>query len=127
MMVVVISVVCMCSTVSAQDMSARTSYTASCSSTLSVSGTTGTCTSDATGYYGETTKIVMVQYLQKKSASGSWSNVCSWSETDNSYRGYMVRTKYNLSTGTYRLKTVFTVYAGSNSEVLTKYSSSKTV
>lgn len=127
MIVVVISVVCMCSTVSAQDILTRTSYTASCSSVLSVSGTTGTCTSSATGYYGETTKIVMVQYLQKKSASGSWSSVCSWSETYNSYRGYMAKTKYNLSSGTYRLKTVFTVYAGSNSEVLTKYSSSKTI
>lgn len=123
----VISIVCLCGTVSAQGASVYNLYTSSCSSTLSVSGTTATCTSEALGYYGETTKISMVQTLQKKTASGSWSKISSWSEVDTGYRGYMSNKKYSLSSGTYRLKTVFTVYAGSNSETITKYSSNKTI
>ena len=79
------------------------------------------------GYSGETTKIVMEQTLQKKTSSGGWSEVASWSETDTGYIGSATNTKSSLSSGTYRLKTVFTVYAGSDYEVLTKYSTEKTV
>jgi hypothetical protein len=36
-------------------------YTSDCYSSLSISGSTATCTSSATGYYGETTKISVYQ------------------------------------------------------------------
>lgn len=123
----VVAVVCLSGTVFAQEVSVCNLYTSSCSSTLSASGTTATCTSEAIGYYGETTKISMVQTLQKKTASGNWSKVSSWSEVDTGYRGYMSNKKYSLSSGTYRLKTVFKVYAGSKYETITKYSSNKTI
>ncbi|MDE5830274.1 MAG: hypothetical protein K2H53_00820 [Clostridia bacterium] len=98
------------------------SYTHECSSTLSISGTTATCKSSVTGYYNETTKIVIVQTLQKKNSSDNWDDICSWSDTIYSFQGSLTNTKTSLSSGTYRLKTVATVYAGTANETITKYS-----
>lgn len=126
-LIFVLSIIAVSSVVSASEISIYTLYTSSCNSTLTTSGTTATCTSKATGYLGETTKIIFNQTLQKKSSSGAWNNFDSWSETVYSYKGSVSNTKYSLSSGTYRLKTVFTVYAGTNSEEITKYSSEKTI
>lgn len=65
------------------------SYTHSCSSELTTSGTTATCTSKATGYYNKTTKIVFKQTLQKKNSSGGWDDVtnATWTSTVYSYQG----------------------------------------
>lgn len=125
--VIVVSVMCFGMVASAEGAVPFTIYTYSTTSTLTISGTKATCVSKATGYSGETTKIVMEQTLQKKTSSGGWSEVASWSETDTGYIGSATNTKSSLSSGTYRLKTVFTVYAGSDYEVLTKYSTEKTV
>lgn len=103
------------------------SYTSECSSTLSISGTTATCKSSVTGYYNETTKIVITQTLQKKNSSGDWDDVCSWNGTIYSFQGSLTNTKSSLSSGTYRLKTVATVYAGTANETITKYSKEKTI
>ena len=102
-------------------------YTESYSSTLLVSGNTATCKSALTGYYGETTQIVIGQYLQKKSSSGNWTTVKSASTTINYYKGSFTKTYTGLSSGTYRLKSSFVVYAGSNFETLLKYSAEKTI
>ena len=105
------------------------SYTKYCSSELTISGTTATCTSNATGYVNETTKIIFNQTLQKQNSSGSWSDVtsASWTKTVYYYKGSATNTKSSLASGTYRLKTVFTVYAGSSYETITKYSSEKVI
>ncbi len=124
---VIISLLSLYTVVSASGMSLYTSYLYTCSSTLSISGTTATCLSKATGYYGETTKIVIDQILQKKTSSGGWSEEESWSETDTSYIGSATNYAYNLSSGTYRLKSVFTVYVGDDSEEIIKYSFEKTI
>lgn len=103
------------------------SYTRECSSDLSISGTTATCESSVTGYYNKTTKIVITQTLQKKNSSGNWDDICSWSGTIYSFQGSLINTKSSLSSGTYRLKTVATVYAGTSNETITKYSKEKTI
>ena len=113
--------------VSASDMSLFTTYLHSCSSTLSISGTTATCSSKASGYYGEATSVKIEQSLEMKKSSGKWEEVDSWSETDEGYVGSATNYKYNLSKGTYRLKSTFTVYCGSDYEVVEKYSYEKTV
>ena len=124
---IVISMLVLCTVVSANGISLHTTYLMTCSSTLTISGTTATCLSKATGYYGETTKITISQTLQKKNSSGDWEYVDSWIETDDGYIGSATNYKYNLSSGTYRLKSVFTVYAGSDSETVEKCSFEKTV
>ncbi|MDE6425565.1 MAG: hypothetical protein K2K89_05460 [Ruminococcus sp.] len=98
------------------------SYISDCSSNLSISGTTATCKSSVTGYYDKTTKIVITQTLQKKNSSDKWEDVCSWNDTIYSFKGSLTNTKSSLSSGTYRLKTVATVYAGTEHETITKYS-----
>lgn len=93
---------------------------------LTISRTTATCSSKATGYLG-TTKNVIEQTLQKKTSSGTWSKVNGWSETDSGYKGSATNKEYNLTSGTYRLKTVFTVYAGSDFEEIEKLSIEVTI
>jgi hypothetical protein len=105
----------------------RFQYISSCSSTLTTSGTTATGISKVTGYNGETTKIVITQTLQRKNSYGNWVYVQSYSGTYYYFKATLSKTYSNLSSGTYRLKSVFTVYAGSNSETVTKYSSEKTI
>lgn len=125
--VMIVSIFCFGIAVSAEIIAPCTLYTDSASSTLTISETTATCSSTAKGYANVTTKIVIKQTLQKKSSSGIWCKVASWSETDTGYKGSATNTKSGLSSGTYRLKTIFTVYAGSDYETITKYSSEKTV
>lgn len=127
MAVLVICVASVSNTVFAVEITPYWSYTSTCSSTLSISGRTATCTSKATGYLGTTTKIVISQTLQKEVSSNKWSEIESWSETVNSFVGSATNYSYNLSNGTYRLKSVFTVYSGSKHETITKYSSEKTI
>lgn len=103
------------------------SYTRDCSSELSISGTTATCESSVNGYYDKTTKIVINQTLQKKNSSGDWEYVYSWYDTIYNYSGSLTNTKSSLSGGTYRLKTVATVYSGTANETITKYSKEKTI
>ena len=126
-LVLIISTLVLCTVVSANGISLHTTYLMTCSSTLTISGTTATCDSNATGYYGETTKIAISQTLQKKTSDEKWEYVDSWSETDQGYKGSATNYKYNLSSGTYRLKSVFTVYAGNDSETIEKCSFEKTV
>lgn len=97
------------------------SYTSDCSSSLSISGSTATCESKLLGYSGTTTKIVVKQILQKNN-SGRWEDICSWTHTSYTFFASVTNYKYSLTSGTYRLKSVFTVYSGSNYETITKYS-----
>lgn len=127
-LVLIISTLVLCTVVSANGASLYTTYLYTCSSTLTISGTTATCLSKATGYYGETTQITISQTLQKKNSSGDWEYVNSWIETDVGYIGSATNYEYNLTKGeTYRLKSVFTVYAGNDSETIEKCSFEKTV
>ena len=109
------------------DISIQNLYTYSCTSKLSISGSTASCVSEVNGYSGKTTKIVITQILQKKNSSGSWSNAKSSNKTVNSSSGSLSSTYSGLAKGTYRLVTSATVYAGNNREVVTSYSSTKTV
>ena len=97
------------------------SYTNSAYSSLYFSGKTAYCSSSVYGYSGTTTKIVVNQYLQKKSGS-SWSNVWSWHYTFNSWYCNYDNSRSSLASGTYRVKTVAKVYSGSNYETVTTYS-----
>ncbi|MBP1564569.1 MAG: hypothetical protein J6A58_02285 [Oscillospiraceae bacterium] len=108
--------------ISAENISPYSLYLKSTSSELSISNSTATCTSGATGYSGTTTKINIVQTLEVKGFAYTWIIVDIWSETDTGYRGNATNTKSNLPSGTYRLKSVFTAYSGNNSEEITAYS-----
>lgn len=103
------------------------SYTSNCTSTLLLSGSTLTCDSYIEGYYNITDKIVVYQYLQRKNASNEWVTIYSWYNVINNHIGSVINYRYSVASGTYRLKTTFEVYSGTNYETITKYSKIRTV
>jgi len=117
-----IMITMMCS-ITAYAVDAKYSYTTSATSTLTITSGTAYCKSTAKGN-STVTEIDAVQYLEKKSGS-NWVAVSggTWSGSANTRVLNMSNSKSNLSGGTYRLRTVFTVYNGSNSETVEKISS----
>lgn len=91
---------------------------------------TATCKSSYYASNSLVSSISATQTLEKKGLFGIYSSVsgASWTKTVNSSNLSMSNTKSNLSSGTYRLKTVFTVTLSSGtSETVTVYSTEKTV
>lgn len=101
-------------------------YTSDVTTDLSISGSQATITVGFTGYNGVTTKCTIDFILQKKYLFFFWSDVCSWSTTIYSYQGSYAPTFSLTEHGTYRVKAVYTVYSGSESETITDYSSEVT-
>ena len=104
---------------------ARYAYTTSVTSTLTISNGTAYCKSSAKGN-STVTKIDGIQYLEKKNGD-KWEVIDSWSDSLSRNSLNMSNSKDNISSGTYRVKAVFTVYSGSSSEVVEKISTEKTV
>ena len=102
-------------------------YTNSVNSTLIVSGKTAYCESTITGD-STVTKIYATQYLEKKNGS-KWEVVSkgTWSDSVNGKSLSMSNSKDNLDSGTYRVRTVGTVYSGSKSEPVEKTSKEVTI
>ena len=110
-----------------QPVSPAYSYTSSCSSDLYVSGTTLSCGSTLFGYSGTTTKIEVFQTLQMLNSYGTWNDMCHWRDTSYTFNASVTNNRYSSANGTYRLRTIFTVYSGTNYETITKYSNNKTL
>lgn len=111
-------------TVAAEETSTqpRWSYTSHTITDLIVTTTgTASCSASATGYYGTATKVQIKMQLQQYLAL-QWTTIAEWNGTFNNYRGVLDKTKTLTSTGNYRVKAVYTVYAGSASEQSTAYS-----
>lgn len=118
---------CFCTMVFAGTLTPRYMYTSSIRSSLTISGSTATCTSEVKGYLGETTKIVIEQVLEKEVSPDNWDEVDSWTNTVNSYRSSFTNTKTGLSSGTYRVTTISKVYVGESFEQITTYSAEKSM
>ena len=106
---------------------ARYSYTTTATSTLYISSNTAYCKSKARGKT-TATKIEAVQYLEKKSGS-KWYVVTdgTWTDSVNDSLLIVSNNKSGLTSGTYRVRTVFTVYSGSDSEKVTAISKEVTI
>lgn len=106
---------------------ARYSYTTSATSTLYISSGTAACKSKARGK-ASATKIEAVQYLEKKSG-GKWYVVTdgTWTDSVNDSLLIVSNNKSGLTSGTYRVRTVFTVYSGSKSEKVEAISTEVTI
>ncbi len=102
-------------------------YTYDATSKLSISNKTASCKSVLTGL-STATKITATQYLEKKNGS-KWGAVSggTWSDSTNKNSLTMSNSKSDLSSGTYRLRTVFKVYSGVSYETFEKTSSEVTV
>lgn len=100
---------------------ARYAYTNRIEPTLSISSKNATCQSTVQGSSKTMTKIVIKQTLQYKSGT-KWLDVASWVKTVNTFSLRFNNTKYNIGSGTYRVKTIADVYSGSKYETVTAYS-----
>ena len=116
----------LCFSVSAEEAGLMYLYTYSCSSYLTISGSTATCKSSLKGYYGTTTKIEVTQTLQVKDGN-HWRTSQSWTATYNSYTCDFVNTRTVYSGNTYRVKSEYKVYAGTSYETVYSYSTTKTI
>lgn len=105
----------------------RYSYTQSCHSSLSISNNTATCVSKVKGYIGETTKIEITQSFEELLPSGWWYRHQSWSNTFYTWFAYYENSTSVPHSGTYHVRTSAKVYAGSNYENISIYSSNVTV
>lgn len=107
----------------------RYTYILRTKTSLTISSTTATCTSQCEGNSSVTT-IKATQTLEKHWALGIFNavNNASWTKKANTSTFTMINTKSGLSSGTYRLRTDFTVTtANGQSETITVYSSEKTI
>ncbi|MDE7293248.1 MAG: hypothetical protein K2N72_02365 [Oscillospiraceae bacterium] len=123
---VVMAVTMLCG-ISVYAVEARYIYATSATSTLTKQNSSVTCTSTAQGN-STVTKIAATQYLEKKDGD-NWEVVkgCKWSSSTESAYLYASNSKSSLGSGTYRLRTVFTVYSGTSSETIEKTSSEVTI
>lgn len=92
---------------------------------LGIKGGTAYAAAEVNGISGKATKINGFLYLQKKSGS-SWSTVYTWTDSVNGSDLTLTGEKTNLGSGTYRLKLVAYVFAGSSSEEVIVYSTEET-
>lgn len=97
-------------------------------SELYISSTTATCTSTYRDQTGKTAKVIIEQSLEKHDFLWSWSTYAGeWTKTTNGGSAALTNKVYNLPSGTYRVKTVFTVTADGSTETITVYSAEKNV
>lgn len=99
---------------------ARYAHTTSVTSTLNIYNGNAYCKSTAQGD-STVTQIDGIQYLEKQNGK-NWDVVESWSDSSKSNSLTMNNSKDNVGSGTFRVRTVFTVYSGSSSEVVEKIS-----
>ncbi len=91
-------------------------YTNLVSTYLYINGSNAACTSTVRGK-STATKIEATQYLEKK-VLWWWNEVEHWDKTVNDNYLNMNNSNDNLESGTYRVRTVATVYNGTNSELV---------
>ena len=107
------------------DFSVFFAYTAVNQTTITIDSGTATCDAYLGGYAGITTSISITMTLQKKVLLW-WNTVETWTMSVDDWSANLTRTHTGLGSGTYRVKAVYVVYSGSNSETITSYSPEST-
>ncbi len=123
------SVTACAQTVSASTVQPYYEMTYEAKSELVINGTTATCKSTIKAY-SDVTKIEAEQYLQKQGFLWIWTTYdgAEWTKTVYSNTLVMSNTKTGLSSGKYRLKTIFTLTdKNGKTEKITVYSDEKRV
>lgn len=100
-------------------------YATTVESNLTIVGNTAYCESIIKGD-SKVTKISATQYLEKKNSKG-WDIIDYWSDSVDGNSLRISNSKDNLDSGTYRVRTVGTVYSGSKSEPVKKTSTEVTI
>jgi hypothetical protein len=92
---------------------------------LRISGGQATLAGTIIGYNGLTTRVVITLHLERRvNSSSAWSTIFSDSaRTFNSFAGSHQITRAVTSGFQYRVRAVYTAFAGTRSETITAYSS----
>ena len=90
-------------------------------SSLSINSGTAELRCSASGSSKVVTKISATMYLEKYN-NGKWPVAGNWSKSKDGNILTFSKTA-SVTKGLYRVRTVFTVYSGSKSETITRYSS----
>lgn len=101
----------------------------SLSNSLTISSTTAYCDSVCTGF-NNVVQITVTQTLQKFWGLWVWNDIdgASWQNTSMTNEIDISTSKSGLSSGTYRLKSVFTLWTqNGQTETITIYSSERTI
>ena len=102
--------------------------TESKSCTLDISSTTATCKSTFIDGTEITTRIKITQTLEKQGFLWTWSTYAGeWTKTTYGSSAALSNKVYNLESGKYRVKTVFSVTVDGDTTDYTVYSTEKTV
>ncbi len=136
-----VSVVTICSVISVPTFAAQETqivtdlvspayeYAMSTKSYLTITSSTAECKSVCEGMAG-VTQITVEHTLEKHWGLWIWNEVdgASWTKTVDTRAISLVNTKSGLDSGTYRLKSVFTLKSSSGEpEVITIYSEEKSI
>lgn len=100
-------------------------YIKSSSATIDISGQTASISCWVKGDSSYATKAKVVAELQEKRGS-SWTTVITWTDTQNSYKASVSKTRSVTKGKTYRVKATVTAWEGAQSETQTVYSGEKT-
>ena len=99
----------------------RYAHTSSAIAGLSISSGDATVSGSVIGYSHIADKVEMNLYLQRKE-NGVWKTIDTFSETFYRYKG-IIKENVDVDAGySYRVKGSYTVYDGSKSEHITRYS-----
>ncbi len=90
-------------------------------SSLSINSGTAELSCSASGSSKVVTKISATMYLEKYD-NGKWPVAGNWSKSKDGNIFTFSKTT-SVTKGVYRVRTVFTIYSGSKSETITRYSS----
>lgn len=110
----------------ASDVMLFADYGSEARSYLSLNDTTATCKS--TFPTEPTVKSITITQTLEKSTLWWWDEINTWERTFNQSSATYTNSRSSLSSGTYRVKSVFTVTATNGSaETITVYSVEKTI
>ena len=98
------------------------------SSILDISSTTATCQSSFIDGTGVVTRIKITQTLEKQGFLWSWSTYAGeWTKTTYGSSAALSNKVYNLESGKYRVKTVFSVTVDGKTTDYTVYNTEKSL
>ena len=99
-------------------ISPRLTYIVDALAGLAINNGTATVDCWVEGQYGDATKTKVIAELQLESGTDNWIAYGTWTETQNSYKTSVYKTKSVTKGYTYRVKATVTVWEGSASEEL---------
>ena len=99
----------------------RLTYIREAQSGLTIKNGTATVDCWVKGSLTSATKAIVIAELQLKSGN-SWMAYGTWTDTRSDYEAFVYKTKGVTDGNTYRVKSTFTVWEGSQSETIVVFS-----